>query len=71
MGEIRYANVPQHLSAKAVLERLTALLGVEVDTSQLVKRAERIDASIRRSLNDYEEEEERLQKEEKKIRYIS
>lgn len=71
MGEIRYANVPQHLSAKAVLERLAALLGVEVDTSQLVKRAERIDASIRRSLNDYEQEEERLQKEEKKIRYIS
>ena len=71
MGEIRYANVPQHLSAKAVLERLTSMIGIEIDTSQLVRRAARIDASIRKSLKDYEQEEDRLKKEEKKYRYIS
>ena len=71
MGEIRYANVPQHLSAKAVLERLTSMIGIEIDTSQLVRRAARIDASIRKSLKDYEQEEDRLKQEEKKYRYIS
>ncbi len=71
MGEIRYANVPQHLSSKAVLERLTALLGFEVDTSQLEKRAKKIDASIRRSLGEYEELEEPVKKDEKSYRYIS
>jgi uncharacterized protein (TIGR00162 family) len=71
MGEIRYANVPQHLSSKAVLERLTALLGFEVDTSQLEKRARKIDASIRRSLGEYEELEEPVKKDEKAFRYIS
>ena len=71
MGEIRYANVPQHLSSKAVLERLTSILGVEIDTAQLEKRAEKIDASIRRSLDEYQEYGEDIKKEEKKIRYIS
>jgi hypothetical protein len=70
MGEIRYANVPQHLSAKAVLERLTSILGVEIDTAPLVKRAEKVDASIRKSLDEYNEIEESSKKEEK-IRYIS
>jgi len=71
MGEIRYANVPQHLSSKAVLERLTSILGVEIDTAQLEKRAEKIDASIRRSLDEYQDYGEDIKKEEKKIRYIS
>ena len=71
MGEIRYANVPQHLSSKAVLERLTSILGVEIDLAQLEKRAEKIDASIRRSLDDFQEYGEDVKKEEKKIRYIS
>ena len=69
MGEIRYANVPQHLSSKAVLDKLTAILGVEIDTTQLEKRAEKIDASIRKSLGDYPEYEE--PKKEKAFRYIS
>jgi hypothetical protein len=69
MGEIRYANVPQHLSSKAVLEKLTAILGLEIDTTQLEKRAEKIDASIRKSLGDYPEYEE--PKKEKAFRYIS
>jgi len=71
MGEIRYANVPQHLSSKAVLERLTSLLGIEIDTTQLEKRAEKIDASIRKSLNEFQDIGEELKEEEKKIRYIS
>jgi len=71
MGEIKYANVPQHLSSKAVLEKLTAILGLEIDMTQLEKRAEKIDASIRRSLGDYEDFEEPVKKEEKSFRYIS
>jgi uncharacterized protein (TIGR00162 family) len=71
MGEIRYANVPQHLSSKAVLERLTSILDIEIDMAQLEKRAEKIDASIRKSLDEYQEYGEDVKKEEKKIRYIS
>ncbi|MFQ6052756.1 MAG: PAC2 family protein [Candidatus Bathyarchaeia archaeon] len=71
MGEIRYANVPQHLSSKAVLERLTAILGFEIDTSQLERRAERVEASIRRRLSEYPEAEEPYRKEEEKFKYIS
>ncbi|TET71069.1 hypothetical protein E3J39_05330, partial [Candidatus Bathyarchaeota archaeon] len=71
MGEIRYANVPQHLSSKAVLERLTSILGIEIDMAQLEKRAEKIDASIRRSLDEFQDYSEDIKKEEKKIRYIS
>jgi len=71
MGEIRYANVPQHLSSKAVLEKLSAILELDVDTSQLVKRAEKIEASIRKSLGEYEDYEEHEKKDEKNIRYIS
>jgi predicted ATP-grasp superfamily ATP-dependent carboligase len=71
MGEIKYANVPQHLSSKAVLDKLSAILELDVDTSQLVKRAEKIDASIRKSLGEYEDYEEHERKDEKNIRYIS
>ena len=71
MGEIRYANVPQHLSSKAVLERLTSILGIEIDMAQLEKRAEKIDASIRKSLDEFQDYSEDIKKEEKKIRYIS
>ena len=71
MGEIKYANVPQHLSSKAVLEKLTAILGLEVDTTQLEKRAKKIDASIRRSLGDLEDYEEPIKEKERAFRYIS
>ncbi len=71
MGEIKYANVPQHLSSKAVLDKLSAILELDVDTSQLVKRAEKIDASIRKSLGEFEDYEEHERKDEKNIRYIS
>jgi predicted ATP-grasp superfamily ATP-dependent carboligase len=42
---------------------------LEIDTTQLEKRAEKIDASIRKSLGDYPEYEE--PKKEKAFRYIS
>ncbi|OGD44536.1 hypothetical protein A3K69_03070 [Candidatus Bathyarchaeota archaeon RBG_16_57_9] len=72
MGDITYANVPQHLSSKAVLEKLARLLGLDIDTEQLRIRAERIDASIKKRLDIYEEEdEEGLLHEEKKPGYIS
>jgi len=71
MGEIRYANVPQHLSSKAVLEKLAAILGIEIDTSHLVLRAKRVDASIRRRLDQYKETEEAYRRDEKEFRYIS
>jgi proteasome assembly chaperone (PAC2) family protein len=72
MGDITYANVPQHLSSKAVLEKLAKLLGLDIDTEQLRIRAERIDASIKKRLDIYEEEEEESPlREEKKPGYIS
>jgi hypothetical protein len=71
MGDITYANVPQHLASKAVVEKLAALLGLEVDTEQLRIRAQRIDASIRKRLDIYEDEEEGFLPEEKKPGYIS
>jgi proteasome assembly chaperone (PAC2) family protein len=70
-GDIKYANVPQHISSKAVLEKLTRLLGIEIDTTQLQKRAKKIDASIRRRLDLFEEEEELVRDDEKKLGYIS
>ena len=71
LGEIRYANVPQHLSSKAVLDKLTAIIGVEIDTHLLEKRAKRVDASIQRRLRQYQESEELKRKDEKAFRYIS
>lgn len=70
LGEIRYANVPQHLSSKAVLDKLTAILGIEIDTSLLEHRARKMEASIRRRLSQQREESEAY-REEKEFRYIS
>jgi proteasome assembly chaperone (PAC2) family protein len=70
MGDITYANVPQHLSSKAVLEKLSRLLDLDIDTEQLSVRAKKIDASIKRRLDIYEDEEAELP-EEKKLGYIS
>ncbi len=70
MGDITYANVPQHLSSKAVLEKLSRLLDLDIDTEQLSVRAKKIDASIKRRLDIYEEDEAVLP-EEKKLGYIS
>ncbi len=71
MGDITYANVPQHLASKAVLEILVKLLSVEIDTNQLNIRAKKIDASIKKRLDIFEEEEELVLPEEKRLGYIS
>lgn len=71
MGDITYANVPQHLSSKAVLEKLSILLSLDIDTEMLARRARRIDASIKKRLDIYEEEEEPLPREDKQLGYIS
>nr|MBC8498875.1 hypothetical protein [Candidatus Bathyarchaeota archaeon] len=47
------------------------ILGLEIDTTQLVKRAKKIDASIQRNLLDFDETDEPLKKDEKSLRYIS
>jgi proteasome assembly chaperone (PAC2) family protein len=71
MGDIKYANVPQHLSSRAVLIKLASLLGIELDTTLLEKRARRLDASIRKRLEVFEEESDLPPISEKKPDYIS
>jgi len=71
MGDITYANVPQHLASKAVLLKLVKLIDIEIDTKQLDIRAKKIDASIKRRLDIYEEEEEAQIPDEKRLGYIS
>jgi len=71
MGDITYANVPQHLASKAVLLKLVKLIDIEIDTKQLDIRAKKIDASIKRRLDIYEEEEETQIPDEKRLGYIS
>jgi len=71
MGDITYANIPQHLSSKVVLEVLVKLLNIEIDTNQLRIRAEKLDASIKKRLMILEDKEEPLLPEEKKLGYIS
>jgi len=71
MGDIKYANVPQHLSSRAVLIKLASLLNIELDTTLLEKRARRLDASIRKRLEMFEEETELLPISDKKPDYIS
>jgi proteasome assembly chaperone (PAC2) family protein len=72
MGDITYANVPQHLSSKVVIEVLSKLIGLSIDTTQLDLRAKRIDSSIRKRLDIYEnEDEESVEQKETKFGYIS
>ena len=71
MGDITYANVPQHLASKAVLQKLVKLIDIEIDTEQLEIRAKKIDTSIKRRLDIYEDEEEHAITEDKKLGYIS
>jgi proteasome assembly chaperone (PAC2) family protein len=70
LGDITYANVPQHLSSKAVIKVLLKLVNLHIDTEILDKRAKRIDSSIRKRLALHEEEES-LERKEPKLDYIS
>jgi len=71
MGDIKYANVPQHLTSRAVLIKLATALNIELDTTLLERRAKRLDASIRKRLELLEEETEELPISDKKPDYIS
>lgn len=71
MGDITYANIPQHLASKVVLEKLVQLLEIEIDTEQLRIRAKKIDASIKKRLDIVEDDEDALIHEEKRLGYIS
>lgn len=70
MGDIRYANIPQHLSSKAVLETLVDILGIQIDTNPLEEKAEKVDASIKKELESYQDEDE-LEEDREKLGYIS
>ncbi len=71
MGNIKYANIPQHLTSRAVLTRLAAILKIELDTTLLEKRARRLDKSIRHRLEMLDDEAELLPVTEKRPDYIS
>ncbi|MBS7652669.1 MAG: PAC2 family protein [Candidatus Bathyarchaeia archaeon] len=71
MAEIKYTNLPQHFSSKVVLDKLASLLGISVDTSYLMKRAERFETLMRRRLSMRQECEEYIKVDEKNLRYIS
>jgi proteasome assembly chaperone (PAC2) family protein len=71
MGDITYANVPQHLASKAVLEKLVKILDIEIDTNQLNIRAKKIDASIKKRLDIFEEEEDIPLTKDSRLGYIS
>ena len=53
------------------MEILIDILEVDIDTSQLEKRAKKIDASIKQRLDIQEDEIEDISSEEKKFGYIS
>ncbi|MFP3950606.1 MAG: PAC2 family protein [Candidatus Bathyarchaeia archaeon] len=69
MGDIRYANIPQHLSSKAVLERLVDILGIQIDMNLLDERAEKVDASIQQELERHQKDG--VEGDEEKLGYIS
>ena len=71
MAEIKYANIPQHISSKAVLEKLTAMLGIEIDMTHLEHRAKRVEDSIRRQLSMDQGTGEDGKRDGSNIRYIS
>lgn len=71
LGQIRYVNIPQIRSSKIVLETLTNLLDVRIDTIMLDERAKRMEERIRRRLESYQKRQIRERKELKKPVYIS
>jgi proteasome assembly chaperone (PAC2) family protein len=72
LGDINYANFPQHISSKAVLQKIDKILNLELDMEQVNNRAKKIESSIKKRLNIYEEKDnEYLIPEEKRFGYIS
>jgi len=73
LGEIKYINVPQLRTSKALLGALTTLLGVEIDMTMLEKRIERMEDRIKRKMERYQEKMSRAERQLKKEppRYIT
>lgn len=71
MAEIKHTNIPQHFSSKVVLDKLASLLGICVDTSYLMKRAERFENMVRGRLSRKQGCKEYLKVGEKNLSYIS
>ena len=73
LGEIRYINVPQLRTSKALLCALTKLLGVEIDMTMLEKRIQRTEDRMKRKMERYQEKMSRTEKQLKKEppRYIT
>ena len=67
LGEIRYLDVPQPRSAQAVLNTLTKILGIKIDTSKLESQAEEIEQKIEKLRENRTPQENRA----KEHRYIS
>ena len=72
LGEIKYVNVPQLRSSKALLETLTELLGVKIDMTMLEKRVQRMESRIKQRMEKYQEKRGKTQRETKTPpRYIT
>ena len=70
LGQIKYVNVPQLRSSKAILDALSSLMHVPIYTQALVGRAERVEERIRQRLERYEKTNKDI-KDVKEPRYIS
>ena len=46
LGEIRYMDIPQPRAAQAILNTLTKILGIKINTSELERQAEEIEEKI-------------------------
>jgi len=71
LGQIKYVNVPQLRSSKAILDTLAGLLELKLDTATLEGRAERLEERIRRKLEKYHGTMSQEKKEPRQPRYIS
>jgi len=55
LGEIKYVNVPQLRTSRALLGALTTLLAVEIDMTMLERRIQRMEDRIKRKMDRYQE----------------
>ena len=71
LGQIRYVNVPQIRSSKAVLDALIGLLDFKIDTTRLELRAEKIEERIKSKIERHQKKIKKEEKDIKKLNYIS
>jgi uncharacterized protein (TIGR00162 family) len=65
--EIRYLDIPQPRSVQTVLDKLTKILGIEIDLSELERQAEEMEQKIEKLREHRTPQEDRT----KEPRYIS